>query len=1043
MATTTRMPTPTRSPGGTRPPPASPGPLVRLIIWLVLIAAIALLLWQHDLRAWAGIALRPALPTAEPATPFALLTARTPLHLMVAHALLALLRPAMLRWLWCGVLSGLGLLGAELVLMLLLPALRLRNERSAARVLLHVRALPAQGDATVDGDLLRSLHSLVPVRSLAALVGRAPWLALTLHGRPGEPIALGIVVAAPTPSQLAQLRAAVRAAVVGHAPGALVEAGDDPLVASALPGMRLAWRPFRLSGPLALPLRTLADAEGDPLGPLASALRPTDVAYTEIQLALRPLRGWALATGWRADGLRRLLRLQQKADHVLAPDARRLEGKLAAPAFTAELRVVVLARGPEASTQAAASIQRVADALGAYAERTGPWRQAIVSAGGGRVAVSRPAGQRAIQMLAARRPAPSPLPRLLLPLPTTRPALLLTVDELGGLWHLPTTALADLVGTLPCRHLAAPMAAFVPVAYPALPHRDGWVRLGTAQLPDGRSHPVGLTIADLRYVLHLTAGMGAGKSRLLANLCQQFLRSGYCLIDGKGDDKGGLSAFVLRLIPLRDESRVVILDPRDARWPIGMNPLAGLDLSQPGAVDQVVANVFSLFARIDPETWGGAQGMRDFLDKALRLVLASEAHPTLAHVKQALLDGDYRATLLPRCHNRDVTDYWSTVFPRLAESQRTSRDALLRRFDKLLSADLLRLLLTQPQPALHLGDAIAKRIIVVAPIPNVALGDLAGLYAMLLFQQFLRAAFARPGDDQSRADYPLMIDEVQILIAEAANEDMETAFSRLRAFGVPLLIANQARDQLKALMALVDINAENRLILKTREPDASAYARQYGHAGLTASDIINQDPSAHQYAVLRCAGTPVGPISLAPLPWPMPLDEPLPTSSGASWQTVVPLDSPDAALDQLIAQFAYGDEPSDELNRRAEQMALMPDEMFPVLLERWAAIQGAHLAHITAHPGCIPDKLERIRWRSRLRYGLPYVLAEALYRRARPALAPEAPAEGKRRGAAVMSPSGSTVAAPPEPPAFTQADRAGAPPLPRGGALFPADDDEG
>ena len=173
--------------------------------------------------------------------------------------------------------------------------------------------------------------------------------------------------------------------------------------------------------------------------------------------------------------------------------------------------------------------------------------------------------------------------------------------------------------------------------------------------------------------------------------------------------------------------------------------------------------------------------MKDFLDKGLRLVLAAEAAPILAHVKQALIDGAYRDELLARCRNRDVIEYWTVVFPRLGESQRSSRDALLRRFDKILSADLLRLMINRPQPELSFARAIAERAIVIVPVPNVALGDLSGTYAMLVFQALLRAAFGRPGDDQSRIDYPLLIDEIQVLIAEAANEDLEAALSRLRS----------------------------------------------------------------------------------------------------------------------------------------------------------------------------------------------------------------------------------------------------------------------
>jgi hypothetical protein len=1025
------------------------------------ITGLLLLARRDAFLTWATFQLAAPPDASETAIPFlpAFVT-RSP-EQQLALLLQALLHPPLMGWLHGLLLTGGPLVGLEILVGLLLAGLRRHHEWRAARMLLRIRALPDSVDPARMHELLRSLHSQIAVGPLTTLLGRAPWLALTLHGQPGEPLELAVFLAAPDRRRLAALCASVQAAIEGHVPHALVEPVDDPLTASLPPTSLLAWQSFAMQGPHSLPLRALADVEGDLFAPLASALRPRDVVATELQLILRAERSWALTSGWRADGRRRLLRLQQRDDPALSPDVRRLEARLDAPAFAVRMQVIVVATGTTAQSCAQAALQQVRQALDGFARRTGPWRQAIGPDGQGQTrADARP---RRLRTLLARHPAPPALPRLILPLPAAHPPLLLTVDELSGLWHMPTADLQGIVQCLHCRHLRPPAAAFLPPYSPLLPASGARIALGLAHEPQQRRTRIGVTLADLRYVLHLTAGMGAGKSRVLANLCQQLRPAGFCLIDGKGDDAGSLVNTVLDLLPRSDEARVVLLDPRDARWPVGLNPLANLDLSQPGASDVVVANVFALFARIDPQTWGAAQGMRDFLDKALRLVLSSEAQPTLAHVKQALLDAEYRAVLLQHCHNRDVSEYWEQVFPRIGEQQRSSRDALLRRFDKLLSADLLRLMLTRPDPELNLAQAIDNRAIVLIPIPNVALGDLAGAYAMLVFQQFLRAAFARPGDDQSRTDYPLLIDELQVLVAEAANEDIETALSRLRSFAIPLVLAHQARAQLGPVIDLVDINAENRIILKTREPDASAYARQYGHTGLTAGDIIGQDPQQHQYAVLRCAGTPAGPFSMAPLPWPTPVVDQLPAydepplpevpafataEHGAMLMQMEPFNAAEQGamlmqIETLVRQLAYEAVDADELNQRAEQFSRMPEEEFATLLQCWEQVRRAHLQHLADHPGCVPDRRERILWRSRLQYGMPYVLAEAIYRRARPEVREPAAPPPPRRGAssAHYGAAAPAPAPPPEPPAFAQADQPARPPQPQR-PLYRAEDDD-
>ena len=62
-------------------------------------------------------------------------------------------------------------------------------------------------------------------------------------------------------------------------------------------------------------------------------------------------------------------------------------------------------------------------------------------------------------------------------------------------------------------------------------------------------------------------------------------------------------------------------------------------------------------------------------------------------------------------------------------------------------------------------------------------------------------------------------------------------------------------------------------------------------------------------------------------------------------------------------------------------------------MRRWQQISAAQRAHLLAHPGCIPDRLERQRWLSRLWAALPRVLVAAAYQRQRWMVTPgEAPA---------------------------------------------------
>ena len=194
----------------------------------------------------------------------------------------------------------------------------------------------------------------------------------------------------------------------------------------------------------------------------------------------------------------------------------------------------------------------------------------------------------------------------------------------------------------------------------------------------------------------------------------------------------------------------------------------------------------------------------------------------------------YREQLLPHCTNPDVLTFWTVTFPSQGEQQRTSLHALLRRFSQLLTTETTRYMVSQPASRLNLLDAIEGQQIVLAPLPHVTLGDLASAIGMLLLQQFVRAAFARPGTDQTRHTYPLIIDELQVFIGKDGDStDIQNAITQLRGLGIAGIYAHQTLDQLGALKDEMLTNSGSRLILRTQEPDASAYAKLYAASGIT------------------------------------------------------------------------------------------------------------------------------------------------------------------------------------------------------------------
>lgn len=952
------------------PPPASRPPQPDLLLHIV------------RALAFASIALAFTRPVALP-----LLVATPPqgalsaLRLMndPAIASLALLRyvfePAIFSVVVIGAQAALWVLLGELLFALAAAILARHAARRAMRAPLCLRVRPTIrpteriGPAAKPGALMRLIHGGMAFRHWTHAT---PRYVLLVSGAPDLPAELGaLIIGAPEERQRALI--VLDGAVRSSAPGTLVNAADDPLLAAALPGRWIAWQHFALALPPAYPLHAPTVAvETELAGVLLAAVRPYgSVAHAGLEVALRPqggMTGWALGRQWRARATALKLALEQRQDYALTPDIAAIEAKLGDAAFEATIVATAVA---ECLDDALTALHAIGDALGAFQQRTASRLQRLVPRG--RISARQVSGENAADIVAAlRTPLVAPPPTILLPFRLWRGPDILTAGELGYLWNPASMLSSGLVRCDPCRRIAAPPHAFCGND----PER---IVVGYAAHTDGHSAPVGPTLRDLRQILHLTAGMGAGKSRLLANLCLQLVPHGFMLIDGKGDDRGGsLIDTVRRLIPLADEARLILLDPLDTAWPIGLNPLAGVNVAQLGGADLALGQILATFARIDPGTWERSPGMQQFARMATLLVLEGEAHPTLAHVKQALLDEAYREALLQSTRNIEVASFWRETYPRLGEGQRSSCDALLRRFDALLTPETTRYLVAQAQPTLDLAQMIASRMIVLVPLPDVALGGLAGAVGVLIAQAFVRAAFSRSGSDQTRYDYPLIIDELQVLIGNSDTSDMATAITRLRSLGIPTIYAHQALAQLGDLRDLMLINAGNRIILQTQEPDASVYARAYAASGLTAADLSGQPPNDHQYAVLRCRGTVAGPFSMQPLPWPVAQEDLPPPYAGPDWHSILPDDSDPA--DRLIARVVYETANSPGA---ARELAQLDDGDWHRLLSRWECIRRCQRQYILDHPGCIPDRLERQRWLSRLYAARPHALAAAEYLRGR------------------------------------------------------------
>ncbi|RRR75737.1 MAG: ATP-binding protein [Candidatus Viridilinea halotolerans] len=598
----------------------------------------------------------------------------------------------------------------------------------------------------------------------------------------------------------------------------------------------------------------------------------------------------------------------------------------------------------------------------------------------------------------------------LLPVLLWRQPPILGSAEVGQLWRPPDPRSGAEVAWTPNRILAAPASAFVPNDL-HLPDATGrmrpqWLTLGHAFDSAGALRPVGVPLKALHQMMHITAGMGAGKSQAAAAMAAQLIPWGFIILDGKGDDEGGsLASVVARLIPPEEEHRLFILNVLETAFPISLNPLYAYTVameyapSKPAsdlAFNAALGLVMGLFERLDPGRWHESPGMQQYALMGAHLVLRTGTSqpgdvPTMAKIARVLEDDTYRSACVVRYpFKRDIVyRFWTERVEGLAESQKSSLQALLRRLDLFMANPITRPMLTVEIPSVDLLKAMETGQIIIIPMPHRTLGGLAPLVGMLILQSIVAAAYARPGDALSRETAPVFIDEVQVFIADGKSPDLEQAFTQLRGFAVPMVILHQSLDQLGDLEPTVLTNAANRLILRTSEPDASTYAKLYSHYGLTPEDIKGMEALHHQYAVTLGPNREQLVFSLRPNAWPTPPpmhDMPIHLGPRA-WQQVVaptnPAWSPEEvqdrhALDRALIRIIYEPSSPTQYDHVAGQLALLPESSWHALLAQWSVLRTTHTHYILTHPGVIPHQPTRQAWVSKLTASRGAILEEVI-----------------------------------------------------------------
>ncbi len=327
--------------------------------------------------------------------------------------------------------------------------------------------------------------------------------------------------------------------------------------------------------------------------------------------------------------------------------------------------------------------------------------------------------------------------------------------------------------------------------------------------------------------MHVIGATGTGKSTMLLKLIIQDIN------DGRGiavlDPHGDLIDRILGYIPEKRFEDVVLLDPSDSDYSVGINILSAYS-----EIDKTVlsSDLVGVFRRLST-SWGDQ--MNSIFGNAILAFLESERGGTLVDLRRFLVEKDFREDFLRTVKDQDVIYYWHQVFRQLTGKLQAP---ILTRLDTFLRPKPIRYMVAQKH-GLNFQNILEGKKIFLAKLAQGLIGmENAYLLGTIIVSKLHQAAMARQARDISeREDFYLYVDEFQNFVTESMTEILSGA----RKYHFGLILAHQELRQLWAkdseLASSVISNPGTRICFRLGDFDAKKL--EDGFSAFDAHDLQN------------------------------------------------------------------------------------------------------------------------------------------------------------------------------------------------------------
>jgi hypothetical protein len=423
----------------------------------------------------------------------------------------------------------------------------------------------------------------------------------------------------------------------------------------------------------------------------------------------------------------------------------------------------------------------------------------------------------------------------------------LNLKELSTIFHFPQGIVSPQLKEAPAGISPAPLDI-----------EDNGLLLGINNYR-GQETEIRMSKEDRLRHLYVIGQTGTGKTTILKNMIIQDIKNGEgcCFIDPHGTDV----QYILGHIPKERIDDVIYFDPAYTPRPMGLN-LLEYDPKYPEQKTFVINELLNIFNKLfDMKTVGGPMFEQYFKNSAFLAMDDPNEQATLLDITRVLTNEEYRNSLLEKCRNPIVKEFWKSALAVKGEQSLTEFVPYISsKFDNFISNDIMRPVVLQKESVFNFREIMDNKKILLVNLSKGRLGEInANLIGLLLVGKIQMAAMSRAdvSYEQKMNDFYLYIDEFQ----NVTTDSIASILSEARKYHLSLTVAHQYVAQLEeGIKNAVFGNVGSMIVYRVSPEDANVLEPRLKPI-FSASDILKLE-NFNSYVNMLIKGMPSKPFNM-------------------------------------------------------------------------------------------------------------------------------------------------------------------------------------